>query len=449
MSARNLVSYASLLGFVQQHPAEAAEFLLGCLPEKRDDLASVIFHANQQAKNPAIDATVEGAPYYNNSRDVPVRSGPGDSHRPGSSSGARKSVHDFQTSRTRLPPSPTRTTSSHSRSTTSKEGRENIVILATDEQGDVQEYAARMRTAQIEYSVIGEHMFQDGRICEDHVIAITEQRLAVPIRNSPGASKDVVVSSAAKLTWVRPRSSASHSTTFYLVPSENVDIDVLLGCHDSGEEFLGSIPSPPQRPRGFSFIEPTMNASAKQAPQPSFHRSSQLPGSSLDEKPDAIIQAMLNLQRERVLDEGETTLPQHSPASTRHKSAQCLSHNEQTNSRTPTVVPKTHEPRTDKIRLTCKLGSLSFQCWLYLDAPGEAFCENVQNEFKKRKLQFDRPNSTILFKNNKEAPDIDAYYLSLDEDALEADWGETIDWLRTNKRNVSPHIYGTIQIDDG
>jgi hypothetical protein len=55
------------------------------------------------------------------------------------------------------------------------------------------------------------------------------------MRNSPGASKEIVVSSAAKLTWIRPRSGASHSTNFYLVPSENVGIDVLLGYHDSGE----------------------------------------------------------------------------------------------------------------------------------------------------------------------------------------------------------------------
>jgi hypothetical protein len=109
------------------------------------------------------------------------------------------------------------------------------MILAPDEQGDIQEHVARMRMAQTEHSVIGEHMFQDGRICEDNITSIPEQRVAVPIRNSPGASKDVFVSSTAKLTWTRPRSSATHSTVFYLVPSENVDIDVLLGCHDSGE----------------------------------------------------------------------------------------------------------------------------------------------------------------------------------------------------------------------
>jgi hypothetical protein len=97
----------------------------------------------------------------------------------------------------------------------------------------------------------------------------------------------------------------------------------------------------------------------------------------------------------------------------------------------------------------CTLGSLLFQCWLYLDAPGEAFCENVQKEFKKRKQQLDRPNTMILLKPDKDAPDSNVYYLSLEEDALEADWSVAVDWLRANKRNISPHIYGTIQIDDG
>jgi hypothetical protein len=78
-------------------------------------------------------------------------------------------------------------------------------------------------------------MFQDGRICEENIISIPEQRVAVPMRNSPGASKEVVVRSAAKLAWIRPRSGATHHSTFYLVPSENVGIDVLLGYHDSGE----------------------------------------------------------------------------------------------------------------------------------------------------------------------------------------------------------------------
>lgn len=233
MDTRDLVRYSNLRDLVDQHPAEVVEFLLRCLPEKTDELASVIFRANQRTKGPVIDTTVANSPYTE--RDTSVRTKPSDAQRPGSSAGGRRSFRDLQTSRPRLPPSPTGTTSSHSRSLASKDGRENILILATGEEGDVQEHVARMKTAQIEYSVIADHMFHDGRICEDNIISLPAKRLTVPVRSLPGTSKDVIVSSGAKLTWVRPPSSSTYKTLFYLVPSEDIDIDVLLGCHDSGE----------------------------------------------------------------------------------------------------------------------------------------------------------------------------------------------------------------------
>jgi hypothetical protein len=190
-----------------------------------------------------------------------------------------------------------------------------------------------------------------------------------------------------------------------------------------------------------------VNDSAYQGPQPSFHRSSQQHGSSLNEYPEAILQ-MLNRQRERGHEPGGTTLPQDPSVSTHQRNSQLSSHVESPSSSAPTVVPLTHERQAEKIRLACTLHSVLIQCWLHLDAPGEAFCDNVQKEFRKRKLKLDRPNTTIIFKSAKEGPDCDNYYLSLDEDDLEADWGQAIDWLRTNKRNISPHIHGTIQIED-
>ena len=99
MSGRSLVSYAALLRFVEQYPEEAAEFLIGCClnAEKKEELASVIIRANQHPRNISIDTLVTNTPY--NARDALGRARASDSQRPGSSSGGRKSVHDFPTSK--------------------------------------------------------------------------------------------------------------------------------------------------------------------------------------------------------------------------------------------------------------------------------------------------------------------------------------------------------------
>jgi hypothetical protein len=120
--------------------------------------------------------------------------------------------------------------SSHSRSLSTKDGRETIVILADGEQGD--EHRAQMRFAQVALSVIAEHMFAEGRISDSYIRTIPEESIYVPRR---GAFVNVLVTACATLTWQRPR-SRTHSTLFYLVPDEMlVDIDILLGYKDSGE----------------------------------------------------------------------------------------------------------------------------------------------------------------------------------------------------------------------
>jgi hypothetical protein len=102
----------------------------------------------------------------------------------------------------------------------------------------------------------------------------------------------------------------------------------------------------------------------------------------------------------------------------------------------------------ERIRLECTLGSTLLNIWLELDRHAGAFLANVEDAFKKRKRVFTQAATTILLKADPQIPDDVDYLLFLEEDALEADWDGTIKWLRANKNATSPHIFGTIQIED-
>lgn len=163
------------------------------------------------------------------------------SQRTGSfSSGHRQQTSHGYTGPNARPPSPPNTRSNPSKSGSSRDGSENIVILSLTENDEIKKSVAVMKLAQINHSVIGEHMFKKGRIPGNNIEEIDEQWISIPKRGNPGAFVSVKVASCAELTWKRiwPAkfiSQASHSTIFYLAPQELLDIDVLLGQSDSGE----------------------------------------------------------------------------------------------------------------------------------------------------------------------------------------------------------------------
>lgn len=147
---------------------------------------------------------------------------------------------------------------------------------------------------------------------------------------------------------------------------------------------------------------------------------------------------------------GSSSLPQHSPATTQILSSQ--EHpppHRSTAAPSPSASNVNQTPPTDKIRLNCVWGPTPINVWLDLDATGEAFFDTVQPLFEKRKGIFDRAVVTILLKTDRQAPDAEGYPLSLDEEALEADWEETVRWLREHKRERPPHLFGRVELDEG
>lgn len=97
------------------------------------------------------------------------------------------------------------------------------------------EQMVRMKTASITYSVIRDDVV--GKRNLEESFGLTHADIAhvqVPNRVS-GQAQLIPVSWSIGLTWRRPHSDSTHSTTFYLVPKEVLDIDMYLGSDDSGE----------------------------------------------------------------------------------------------------------------------------------------------------------------------------------------------------------------------
>jgi hypothetical protein len=86
--------------------------------------------------------------------------------------------------------------------------------------------------------------------------------------------------------------------------------------------------------------------------------------------------------------------------------------------------------------------------WLDLDSPSNAFFLAFSKEAGKRRAMPDRNSLTIYLKPEQHTPDVAAYPLSLDEESLDADWFGTVKWLDENKRERSPHVFGTVSEGD-
>jgi hypothetical protein len=139
-------------------------------------------------------------------------------------------------SSTTYPLSPPATASSvTSHSTRSGSGLGEYILLPTVVEGQVVEVPVRMKTASITYSVIRDDVVGKRNLEESFGLSPAEvAQVPVPHRVSGGVQV-VPVSWSIDLTWRRPHSDSTHSTIFYLVPKEVIDVDMYLGYDDSGD----------------------------------------------------------------------------------------------------------------------------------------------------------------------------------------------------------------------
>jgi hypothetical protein len=101
------------------------------------------------------------------------------------------------------------------------------------------------------------------------------------------------------------------------------------------------------------------------------------------------------------------------------------------------------------LRLELEWGVTVINVWLYLDSSADAFFHLFQQQASKRKTMPDRSLITIYLTPDRDATDEAAHALSLDQDDMEADWDRTVEWLERNRREQSPHLFGTVDVEGG
>jgi len=96
-----------------------------------------------------------------------------------------------------------------------------------------------MRPASIKHSVIRGDVVGRRHLEDSFNISQADlTHVEVPDRVT-GELRLEPVSCAIELTWRQPHSNSTHETLFYVVPKETLDIDILLGYDDSGQEIAG------------------------------------------------------------------------------------------------------------------------------------------------------------------------------------------------------------------
>ncbi|KAH4614864.1 hypothetical protein HBH68_010030 [Parastagonospora nodorum] len=103
---------------------------------------------------------------------------------------------------------------------------------------------------------------------------------------------------------------------------------------------------------------------------------------------------------------------------------------------------------TDRVRLICRWGVGRLNAWLELDSHPRKFIANIEKEFTRRKMIFLPAATTLLLKPHEDTLDEDAFYMRLEEDDLEADWDETIEWVNSNIQGDQGIMFGVFEIED-
>lgn len=361
------------------------------------------------------------------------------------------------------PISPPASASQASRTSSKGESTPRLWInLVTDTENGVKEETVRVRHAPIPYSVIRMAVIERLDLT-DRLAGI--DTLEVPISRSaaPGVYTEVPVSYSIELTWLRSGADMTHKTTFHVVVSNLLDIDVLLGEGETGEYSSGSQPNNlPQTSRDFSHVSRGSSGNipgyAQTPPVPSWHRSAtctttddsstttvQHQPSQHYQQPPPFLQPIFNQYKS----------PQHSSPIIKHPPRPTTQIDTSRSAQTPAVLAASTHQTSDpnapisRIRLFLEWGRTPILLWLDLCASGDAFFQAFQKLALQRKRTLDRAETVLYLRQNKDGVDDEEYPLSLDEEELDADWGSTVAWLMENRRDKPPHIHGRVEVGEG
>lgn len=221
---------------LKERPEEVYAILVKCCEyEKvRQEINYVL-----QSKDRKFEASLPG-----NKFDITFAPSPSTSvhnpHQIGSSLTRQRPPGRLSLNAPTYPFSPARTASSvTSHSTRDESGPGEWVLVPVFVGPSPAEKLIRMNTASIKYSVIREDVVFKRNLNAAYSLSPVEQlQIQVPCL-ATGDLQLVSVGWCIELTWRRRGSEATHSTMFYMVPKGLLELDMVLGSDDSGEDIQG------------------------------------------------------------------------------------------------------------------------------------------------------------------------------------------------------------------
>jgi hypothetical protein len=222
---------------VENSPKKAADILTRCC-EEREKVFQEVTTFLLQSRPRQYEASNPPANRFDITFARPVSPSSHGSHHTGSPPPLQRPPR--RSSSTTYPFSRSGTASSvTSHSTRNENGSGEYILLPTLVGTKVVEQKVRMKSAPIKYSVIRDDVVGKRNLDDSSNLNSAELiQVEVPHRAS-GGIQIVPTSWSIHLTWRRPHSDSTHSTMFYVVSRDVLDIHMYLGYQDSREDSPG------------------------------------------------------------------------------------------------------------------------------------------------------------------------------------------------------------------
>ncbi|KAI4911384.1 uncharacterized protein J4E92_010197 [Alternaria infectoria] len=421
-------TYDLVQQLLRDHPSKAAELLMIYLQDEEKCAAAERYIGQHQPQR------LPEAPSGQQYEALPPRA-----HHRNSSLQQASARHNIQNARHIMQTPPTSAGSVKSATSgLAAAGMEKISFLSCDDDGADQPVIARRAPGR--YNLIGDGVAY-GRGLSAGQFEVDESIL---VHTSAGAAKWVAVKAAVNLTWRRRNEFKTNMDTFYVVSARLLDSDVVLGSEESMErQFPSEVQeahSPQGRyPPGFVTVDEYDQAVPPQAPTAPIHpyQHQYQPPSPEVQRAFGRVGAMHEVQRMR----GSEPPAQVAPSAPANYSPQ---------SDAPIPIPSQGDP-SDELEIEGYWGRMPISMSVDISGSGEQFFQAFQCMAidRKRGDNLDRQRLAVWLRADEDGPEDEAYYVSLDQGALEKRWKMVVRWIRKNKNSEEPHLYATVEIADG
>ncbi|CAG5142324.1 uncharacterized protein ALTATR162_LOCUS1129 [Alternaria atra] len=330
---------------------------------------------------------------------------------------------------------------SHASSLAAAAGMERIYLMSDDESEDQPVTSIR---GPGKYNLIGDQVVFDRGFGASQV-GVEE---LIPVQHQSGKQRLVTVKRAVNITWRRRNELRSRLNTFYVVPADMLDSDVLLASDEYSapnkadtsvtiKDAREAHPPQGRYAQGFGRVEEIDPTMPPHMPTAQTYPSQQFRPSPNIQRAYDSTHATRDSQREPVA--GSSAPAAHS----RHRD-----HPQPTDT-TTFQVPQA--PSSSQIQVTGLWDNTPIKMTFDPDASGEAFYQAFHQWAVRRERDGDleRQRMTLFIKASKSTSEKEAFDLCLEEGELEELWETAVEYIQDNKRSKAPHLYVTVKMDAG